>query len=82
MPSCADANNPWLLFDYGSGGDGLYWHAWVEIRSGEEWIALAPTFDQPVADATHLALGRGSQVDAMGLLGSLAVVSAEPRAVR
>jgi transglutaminase-like putative cysteine protease len=64
---------------YGSGGDGLYWHAWVEVRSGEEWIALDPTFDQPVADATHVTLGRASQVDAMGLLGSLQVISAEPQ---
>jgi len=67
---------------YGDGGDGLYWHAWAEVRSGAEWIALDPTFDQPVADATHLALGRASQVDAMALLGSLRVVSAEPRPVR
>ncbi len=67
---------------YGAGGDGLYWHAWVEVRSGEEWIALDPTFGEPVADATHVALGRASQVDAMALLGSLKVISADPRPVR
>jgi transglutaminase-like putative cysteine protease len=57
----------------------LYWHAWVEVRSGEEWIAVDPTFDQPVADPTHVTLGRGSQVDTVGLLGALEVVSAQPK---
>jgi hypothetical protein len=55
----------------------LYWHAWVEVKSGEEWIALDPTFDEPVADATHVVLGRGAQVDTVGLLGALEVVRAE-----
>ena len=64
---------------YGDGEDALYWHAWVEVRSGSEWIALDPTFGQDVADATHLALGRGSQVDAVALLGSLEVLAADPR---
>jgi hypothetical protein len=57
----------------------LYWHAWVEVKSGEEWIALDPTFDEPVADATHVVLGRGAQVDTVGLLGALEVVRAEAR---
>jgi hypothetical protein len=26
-PSCPDAGNPWLLFDYGSGGDGFHIYA-------------------------------------------------------
>jgi transglutaminase-like putative cysteine protease len=64
---------------YGDGVPALYWHAWAEVRSGDEWIAVDPTFDQPVADATHIALGRGTQVDAVSLLGALAVVQAEPK---
>jgi transglutaminase-like putative cysteine protease len=64
---------------YDDGEPALYWHAWVEVKSGEEWIALDPTFDQPVADATHIVLGRGAQVDTVGLLGALEVVSAEER---
>jgi hypothetical protein len=64
---------------YGDGQDALYWHAWVEIRSAGEWIALDPTFGQPVADATHLALGSGTQVDTVGLLGTLKVVGVEVR---
>ncbi|HEX9241090.1 MAG TPA: transglutaminase domain-containing protein [Anaeromyxobacter sp.] len=64
---------------YGDGQDALYWHAWAEIRSAGEWIALDPTFGQPVADATHLALGSGSQVDTVGLLGTLKVNGVEVR---
>ncbi len=64
---------------YDDGVPALYWHAWVEVKSGGEWIALDPTFDEPVADATHVMLGRGTQVDTVGLLGALDVVSAEPR---
>jgi transglutaminase superfamily protein len=64
---------------YDDGVPALYWHAWVEVKSGAEWIAVDPTFDQPVADATHVVLGRGTQVDTVGLLGALQVVSAQPR---
>ena len=53
----------------------------VSTVQAAEWIALDPTFGQPVADATHLALGRGNQVDTVGLLGALQVVAAEPVAV-
>ena len=47
------------------------------MRSGDEWIAVDPTFDQAVADATHIVFGRGTQVDTVGLLGALQVVSAD-----
>jgi transglutaminase-like putative cysteine protease len=62
---------------YGDGVPALYWHAWAEVKSGDEWIAVDPTFDEPVADATHVTLGRGTQVDAVGLLGALSVAKAE-----
>jgi hypothetical protein len=62
---------------YDDGVPALYWHAWVEVKSGEEWIALDPTFDQPIADPTHIVLGRGTQVDTVGLLGALKILSAE-----
>lgn len=62
---------------YDDGVPALYWHAWAEVKSGEEWIAVDPTFDEPVADATHVALGRGTQVDAVSLLGALSVAKAE-----
>jgi transglutaminase-like putative cysteine protease len=59
----------------------LYWHAWAEVKAGDDWIAVDPTFDQPVADATHIVLGKGTQVDSVGLLGALAVVEAKPKAL-
>ncbi len=62
---------------YGDGVPSLYWHAWVEVRSGGEWIQLDPTFGQPIADATHIALGGGTRVDTVGLLGSLKVLSVD-----
>ncbi len=65
---------------YDQGGPGLYWHAWPEVKVGAEWIAMDPTFDQDVADATHIALARGAKVDAALLLGALRVTRAEPRA--
>lgn len=67
---------------YEDGTDALYWHAWVEVRSAGEWIAMDPTFGQPVADATHVALGGGAQVDTIGLLGSLKVVGVEVKAAK
>jgi hypothetical protein len=67
---------------YADGKDALYWHAWAEVLSGGEWIAIDPTFDQPVADATHVALGSGSQVDTVGLLGALKVAAVEVKAER
>jgi len=70
---------------YADGQPALYWHAWAEVRSAGEWIAMDPIFGQPVADATHVGLGeylgRG-QADAVGLLGALKVVSVEPKPPR
>jgi transglutaminase-like putative cysteine protease len=62
---------------YADGKDALYWHAWAEIRSAGEWIAIDPIFGQSVADATHLSLGRGKQEDAVGLLGALKVATVD-----
>ena len=63
--------------NYGQGGPGLYWHAWPEVKVGDEWIAVDPTFGQDVADATHIALGRGTRQDAIALVGALHVTRAE-----
>ncbi|HEY3398232.1 MAG TPA: transglutaminase-like domain-containing protein [Armatimonadota bacterium] len=37
-------------------GDHLYYHAWVEVWTGE-WVELDPTWNEPLADAGHLRLG-------------------------
>lgn len=67
--------------NYGETGPGMYWHAWAEVKVGDEWIPVDPTFDEDVADATHVALGRGTKVDAVGLIGLLAVTRAEPKPI-
>jgi hypothetical protein len=64
---------------YDDGQPALYWHAWAEVRSAGEWIAMDPTFGQPVADATHVALGAGTQVDTIGLLGAVKVLAVEAK---
>jgi transglutaminase-like putative cysteine protease len=62
-----------LVYAQGSDGHyGLYWHEWVEVYAGQ-WIAIDPTFGQPVADATHIELGQGDQTDAVALMGQLKV---------
>jgi transglutaminase-like putative cysteine protease len=67
-----------LVFaSYEDGVPAMYWHAWVEVKAGDEWIALDPTFGQAVADPTHIALGRGTQVDTVGLLGAIEILSAD-----
>jgi transglutaminase-like putative cysteine protease len=61
---------------YVQNGDGvpaLYWHEWVEAWVGT-WTQLDPTFQQPVADATHLTLGEESSAEIMPLLGQLKVI--------
>lgn len=65
--------------NYGQGGPGLYWHAWAEVKVGDQWIAVDPTFGQDVADATHIALGRGTRQDAISLVGALGVSRVEAR---
>jgi Transglutaminase-like superfamily len=60
------------------GVPALYWHEWVEAYVGSTWTELDPTFGQPVADATHFALGEESQADIVPLLGRLKVVEVVP----
>ncbi len=39
-------------------GDGFYYHAWAKIWAGR-WVEVDPTFNQPIADATHISLAEG-----------------------
>lgn len=55
------------------GVPALYWHEWVEAYVGQ-WTQLDPTFAQPVADATHLALGNEGNAEITPLIGSLKVL--------
>ena len=61
----------YLLND--DGVPALYWHEWVEAYVGE-WTQLDPTFNQPVADATHFAVGEEGNAEITPLIGQLKVV--------
>ncbi|MCP3164676.1 transglutaminase-like domain-containing protein [Myxococcus qinghaiensis] len=54
------------------GVPALYWHEWVEAFVGE-WTQLDPTFNQPVADATHFAFGYEGNAEITPLIGTLKV---------
>jgi transglutaminase-like putative cysteine protease len=61
-------------------GGGFGWHAWAEIWTGENWLAVDPTWDQEIADTTHWHFASGSmdaQVRISGLLGSVKIISAQ-----
>jgi hypothetical protein len=55
------------------GVPALYWHEWVEAFVGE-WTQMDPTFNQAVADATHLGVGQEGNAEIVPLIGSLKVV--------
>lgn len=50
----------------------MYWHEWAEVWVGE-WVAMDPTFNQPIADATHIALGGEGTAQSAGLIGQLQI---------
>jgi transglutaminase-like putative cysteine protease len=52
----------------------FYWHEWVEAYVGE-WTQMDPTFNQPVADATHFAVGEEGNAEITPLIGQLKVVA-------
>lgn len=61
-------------------GDGFGWHAWAEVFLGNQWYTVDPTWNQPIADATHLKLADGGpaeQARLVMLLGNLHVVSVQ-----
>lgn len=55
------------------GVPAMYWHEWVEAYVGE-WTQLDPTFNEPVADATHFAVGEEANAEITPLIGQLKVV--------
>jgi hypothetical protein len=62
---------------YWPAGSGFGWHAWSEVHDGQHWIAVDPTWDQPVADVTHVKLADGgpaNQARIVMLLGKLKLV--------
>ncbi|HEY8205856.1 MAG TPA: transglutaminase-like domain-containing protein, partial [Myxococcaceae bacterium] len=61
---------------YLKGSDGvpaLLWHEWVAAYVGGEWVELDPTWGQPIADATHFAVGEETGAEIAPLIGELQV---------
>jgi hypothetical protein len=46
---------------------GFYFHQWAKVWVGE-WIEVDPTFNQPLADATHIRLVEGELMEQSKLL--------------
>lgn len=58
-------------------GGGFGWHAWAEVYAKQGWYAVDPTWNQPIADATHIKLAGGGpaeQARIVMLLGQLKIV--------
>ena len=55
---------------------GFYYHAWPEVYAGR-WIAMDPTLDQVVADATHIKLLTGGIGRWFGLLSFVGQIEIE-----
>jgi hypothetical protein len=61
-------------------GGGFGWHAWAEVWAQGRWYAVDPTWNQPIADATHIKLAGGGpaeQARIVMLLGRLKVVAVQ-----
>ncbi len=66
---------------YWPAGGGFGWHAWTEVFAGDGWLAVDPTWGQPIADVTHVKLASGGpaeQARIVMLLGRLRVVAMSP----
>jgi Transglutaminase-like superfamily len=58
---------------------GFYFHQWAKVWIGK-WIEVDPTFDQPVADATHIKLAEGDlfeQTKILPVIGQLKIAQME-----
>jgi hypothetical protein len=57
-------------------GKGFGWHAWAEVYAQGRWISVDPTWNQAIADATHIKLAGGEpaeQARIVMLLGQLRI---------
>lgn len=66
-----------LIYVEGSNGapPGFYFHQWASVWVGK-WIDVDPTFNQPLADATHIKLAEGdlyTQTRLLPLIGQIAI---------
>lgn len=59
---------------YGDGRPGFYYHAWVEVYTGVEWVSIDPTWNQIPSDATHIAFvegGADQQIQIASIMGKI-----------
>ncbi len=52
------------------GKPGFYFHQWATVWVGK-WIDVDPTFDQPIADATHIKLAEGDLFEQAKLIPTI-----------
>jgi hypothetical protein len=55
----------------------LYYHAWPSVYVQGRWVDMDPTFQQTLADATHVALLDGELADQLSLLALIGRLRAE-----
>lgn len=58
---------------------GFYFHQWASVWVGK-WIDVDPTFDQPLADVTHIKLAEGdlfAQTRLIPIIGQITVETVE-----
>jgi hypothetical protein len=68
-----------------SNSPGFYYHAWVEVYTGKQWVAIDPTWNQIPADATHLAFiegGADQQIQIAAVMGKVKLSPVDPKAIR
>jgi hypothetical protein len=56
---------------YGGDDLGFAWHAWAEVELDGKWVQVDPSWDETIANATHLKLGSGKDDEAAAALGAL-----------
>ncbi len=55
---------------------GFYFHQWARVWVGQ-WIDVDPTFDQPIADATHIKFAEGDLFEQSRILPIIGQLSIE-----
>ena len=71
-----------LMYVQGILGGSFAWHAWGEIHNGRRWVAMDPTWDEELIDATHIKMAESlDDYSWMQVLGKiqLTVIPIAPR---
>jgi len=61
----------------GEATPALYWHQWTEVFVGS-WVEMDPTFNEEVASAGHIALGRELGTHLVQGFGQIHIVEVQP----